>query len=923
MVRRLLYVCFLCCVSGHVVGQSVDFVFTAPRIVRGHLHLIDSIEHALEAHADRVVLESIDIMPVDFSGKHFRRTDMPESHQAQWHRASAVRAGEELLVQYPATKFDLLGAVHDAASDRSEYQPYVPNVRRLKVQIDAHVGDPYPIVHAFRAGARAQAQPWRVAVANRYRLRVDGEPVVLWSLAPSRGGPSRILHALERRARSSSVPDITIDRSGKVLFSDPVSEDDMTAEWQAALQKAGFDLLTLYASEAQRIQKRLNKGDDVALRLPVVASNMQFDDEAMQSLVRPFAIQKFGSLRIAVLSLISQGSQRATYAKTHGIHIHDPIDEASRHIRTLRTEDRADFIACVSLLSADDEARLTHGAVGCDTILSHDEYTYRSLRSKSVVFESRTELEVSTHPALVAYFPSGSYSSVRASFTRRNVRWVPRTLVERRGPVLMHSRHRSSFDRLTRHFVERYTRAPRALLPDPRKLWPGKDQKKYHSVEFWRIAAHALRGAGKTELGIIHMLPSWGGAIGEVNEPYVRGWLKYDTGVRRGKIRGSVLRKMLAYQHPGPIDEQGEPVRPITLQYEPYLAIAGVDARGEVNGAPIRDDELYSITLSTDLLEHADFPELQLTGKVAQLDGQRKDVIVDWIANQRAELSAAEFHDLIRDAAEQAAHDRLTWRFELRELSASFANTSVRNGRRLPAVRDAKVQSIGQLTARAELDVHSVMRWQRMHWDTGIGIDYGRVLIRPTSGETITNETADQLLLTTDFGYRAAYVPIAGKKHSVGPFLRLAYDTEFSAPTGIRSRKSFFIKPGVQLYDGRYLERIFANAIIEADLADGSPNTEYGYELGARVTVPLMKNGLRWHLDANYVDFALSDNDTADDLRRTLDLQTSLSVPVWGNLRLRPYFKYYLFSGKTVKLTGHNMLIGVAFDLSALWKPIF
>ena len=94
------------------------------------------------------------------------------------------------------------------------------------------------------------------------------------------------------------------------------------------------------------------------------------------------------------------------------------------------------------------------------------------------------------------------------------------------------------------------------------------------------------------------------------------------------------------------------------------------------------------------------------------------------------------------------------WQVELKKIAFDFTSTEVKNAKEYNGFSDARLSADSQTAVRGALDFISDYHAEHYLWTNELTADYGRTKIRPVEGQTLTNENADKILLTTGYTQR-------------------------------------------------------------------------------------------------------------------------------------------------------------------------
>ncbi|MBI4422344.1 MAG: hypothetical protein HY554_01375, partial [Elusimicrobia bacterium] len=630
---------------------------------------------------------------------------------------------------------------------------------------------------------------------------------------------------------------------------------------------------------------------------------------------------------------------------------------------------KADLVVAISHLGTEDNARLLKRIPARIDILIGERVRERTVRRKKTVELAGWGSEPASLPALETRWPVATIGTLELEFLRGSGRPLLARIEESYATADWDSPIDQRLQDDWATLFDAYFGPKAPLLPDPRRVWHGSAVKlTYEPLEVWNIAAQALRQATGAEASLLRIRDLGSSAIGDVTETFLWEWFQPPEPILIARLPGRALRAAAARLDPQPVPVPSRESQTVVRRYgtETWFAAAGLEASGMVNSLPIRDDEWYTVATTEEVLREAGLADQpRASFRITPWPKSVGETVLEWLRERREQVSADEkrryrrklgrtlsrwaargdtdsalassfdkafadekeearraadesYRDDVRWAAEARRRPAPLWRLNLRELSVQFANTQVENRDSFTEVPDARVRAISQVLAQASAGLFSELYWGRWRWETGVSARYGRVTLKPKGIEPIENETADQWMIETEV--RRALM--TGRHGTLGPFANLAYDTEFTPPVDLPIRKVVRWKPGLKLFEGRLLQEAYAAAVIEEDSRPVG-NTEYGFEAGLRLAVPLSRTGAVATLKSHYRRFARSPRDTADDLKSQLELDARLGLPIVGDLRLSPFVQYFRFEGKVVPETGYNVVFGVALDFSYLWKPVF
>lgn len=116
-------------------------------------------------------------------------------------------------------------------------------------------------------------------------------------------------------------------------------------------------------------------------------------------------------------------------------------------------------------------------------------------------------------------------------------------------------------------------------------------------------------------------------------------------------------------------------------------------------------------------------------------------------------------------------------RANLRRLSLDVSSTSVSNAKAYQNSPNSSLSSDSEAVTKGVLDFILEYEMPNAQWNNSIFAEYGKTRLKNADGQTSSSETADKILLTTDYARKVWTY----KDANVGPFASLGYQTEFTA----------------------------------------------------------------------------------------------------------------------------------------------
>lgn len=751
----------------------------------------------------------------------------------------------------------------------------------------------------------------------------------------------------------SGMPEEELYKFFKKLGSNfvPLRTGDLKAvpDLQKAFPKFGLDSLKLLSTNLTD-----NKGEAIEW-------------------VKPYVVVKRQGVKIAFFSLMSPDSNAYLKRLKSPYKIQNDVASLKKFIKVVDEKEDVDLKVLVYFTSPEDRAKLLQQVSGIDIVMGDLDATGGTKKHKDIRLEG-WKTGRRDYVALQATHPYNGLNKIRLNFQKKGSGYQLRRVREKPIWTWQLSETETPFSEFyNEHIRNAHFSKSEMALPDARKVWPeAKEESKYyyHAEEFWEIIAKTLKKEMNAEAAFVKVV-GIGHTIGNYQKDYLSNQFYTSDSVLMAKAYGSTLRKMAAHivrPKPPVIYKAGDYYK---YSEELYVAGAGLSSKQRINGASIRNAEVYHIAVTKSLLEQKDkHPFLAEIFGVKDAGIHVDDLTLEALKNLHAKKEAKkkkhyqknvkailgdsitkyedntdlaklvdkellvskqaaarvideEYYATIRKLAQDAEKPRPNWRLNLRKLKAYIQSVNLENNTNFTQVQDQRIRSVDQLAMNVQGELFSEFSYDRFLWDTGVKAAFGKVILKPDGVPEIENETQDDLIFEADLGYQLVDLNALFVKQSFGPFFKMSYNTEFTKEENLAKKKLLALKPGLRFFPGPYIQNLSANAIIEKDFTRASQtSTEYGYEMNLTFQIPVKFPRMVLTSETNYVYFFDADDDTADDLQQTLETNVALSVPLIGNLRLSPFLNFYLFEGKVVEETGTSLTVGVSLDFSHLWKPI-
>ena len=244
--------------------------------------------------------------------------------------------------------------------------------------------------------------------------------------------------------------------------------------------------------------------------------------------------------------------------------------------------------------------------------------------------------------------------------------------------------------------------------------------------------------------------------------------------------------------------------------------------------------------------------------------------------------------------AEETAEE-YGWRAKLNKASLELTSTEVKNAGEYRNSPNSRLNSDSEDVTKGVLDFAMEYNQPEYLWTNSVFAEYGKTKLKPVDGPDVISENSDKILLSTDYARKVWRYWDA----DVGPFVNLAYQTEFEPNDNAPRTKIIRGMAGIKMFEGPY--------------------TKYGAEIGLKAEYPL-REGVKFDVDTylrEYIDYSRYQ---ATDFKYEFDFTGRMMVDVYKNFAFGPYIEYFRAKDRGSDKYGSSTIIGVAVDYSGMWN---
>ena len=194
-------------------------------------------------------------------------------------------------------------------------------------------------------------------------------------------------------------------------------------------------------------------------------------------------------------------------------------------------------------------------------------------------------------------------------------------------------------------------------------------------------------------------------------------------------------------------------------------------------------------------------------------------------------------------------------------------------------------------------------------------MEYGKTKVRPHNEPNIENETADKILLSSDYARKSWRLWDA----DVGPFANLAYQTEFDPNEDAPRTKILRGTTGVKMFDGPVIKNMYAALVGEYDFTyKHDKTTKLAYEVGLEASYPL-REGINFNFNTYFRDYFEYSNYNPHDFDYEWNTKADMMVDVYNGLAIGPYIQYFRAKDRGSRKYGSSTIIGVEGSFGGAW----
>lgn len=250
-----------------------------------------------------------------------------------------------------------------------------------------------------------------------------------------------------------------------------------------------------------------------------------------------------------------------------------------------------------------------------------------------------------------------------------------------------------------------------------------------------------------------------------------------------------------------------------------------------------------------------------------------------------------------------------------RRIGLELSSTNISNSAEYQDSPVTQLSSDSQTVVKGVFDFVLEYNRNNLRWNNSVYAEYGETKVKPVNEPTETNETADKILLSSDYAHKL----FKFKKINFGPMVNAEYQTEFTANEDAPRMKVLRAKAGLKLFDGTVIKDLYVAGVAEYDMTYPQHVTKSAGEIGWRFEAQ-SDNDVKFSTDGYYRKYFSFSRYVGTDLEYDLSINARMDVKIAKTLSLGPYLSYRHAKSRQARSAGSNLTIGVSFAYSDLFK---
>ena len=368
----------------------------------------------------------------------------------------------------------------------------------------------------------------------------------------------------------------------------------------------------------------------------------------------------------------------------------------------------------------------------------------------------------------------------------------------------------------------------------------------------------------------------------------------------------------------------------------------------KINGRKIVPSNPYRVALTKTLVTHPEFEPIfkkkniswSFTIEDGQLKPNKSGELLDlktlsyrtfdsW-SDKKGNFDPSHLDAFEKALVEDGSELKTEYRLRLNSLGFTgslFQNTS--NIRDFADTRETRLSTPDNFSLGGKLDLDFLVDGKLLGWESGIKAELARIVFDIPGQDIAPQERADDILIFSEARINAAKVNVAEAGMPLIPFIRLEYDSEFTAtsdpsdlPDGqFPHQRLVNILVGTVLFPGDVLRELRLAPIAQLDLSGDAFRTDFGVRLAYK---------LKWNIAPSVyfesnssLSYLIPDSDDrSSDLALRLISKNNLVAPLWKNFSIFAFADLFYAVGKTSANDsfGGSSVVGAGIKYADIWR---
>lgn len=263
----------------------------------------------------------------------------------------------------------------------------------------------------------------------------------------------------------------------------------------------------------------------------------------------------------------------------------------------------------------------------------------------------------------------------------------------------------------------------------------------------------------------------------------------------------------------------------------------------------------------------------------------------------------------------QEINDSGSWTFNVRRIGLDLSKTDVKNGKEYENSPVSALSADSQTLIKGVWD--TVLGYNDAHsrWNNTLFMEYGKTTQEDVNGVETKNESADTILLSTDYARKVWQAYSA----DVGPFVNFAYQTEFTKNNDAPRTKTLRGMAGLKVFEGNIVKDLYIAGVGEYDMTYSEHVSKSAGEIGWRIEYPL-KEDVVFKTDGYFRRYFSYSQYVGTDLEYDLNLTARMDVNLTKTMAFGPYISYRQARDRENSVSGSNFMIGLSFSYIDLFN---